>query len=65
VLRGQVDISAGIIRTMERLRLARDVRWPNPARLAAKLQDPTLRHRIRGWTPADEARVSAGSSPSH
>ena len=59
VLRGQVDISAGVIRAMERMRLARDVRWPNPARLAAKLKDPTLQRRIRGWTPADEPGAAA------
>jgi stearoyl-CoA desaturase (delta-9 desaturase) len=61
VLRGQVDISAGIIRSMERLRLARDVRWPNPARLAAKLQDPSMRRRLRGWTPDDESAIRAAS----
>ena len=59
VLRGQVDISAGIIRAMERLHLARDVRWPSPARLAAKLQDPALRQRIRGWTPEGDNPVPA------
>jgi stearoyl-CoA desaturase (delta-9 desaturase) len=59
VLRGQVDISAGVIRAMERMRLARDVRWPNPARLAAKLKDPALQRRIRGWTPADEPGAAA------
>ena len=59
VLRGQVDVSAGIIRAMERLRLARDVRWPSPARLAAKLHDPALRTRIRGWSPDLEAPTSA------
>jgi stearoyl-CoA desaturase (delta-9 desaturase) len=59
VLRGQVDISAGVIRAMERMRLARDVRWPNPARLAAKLKDPALQRRIRGWSPADEPGAAA------
>ena len=59
VLRGQVDISAGMIRAMERLHLASDVRWPSPARLAAKLQDPALRRRIRGWTPDAESPASA------
>ncbi|MGA0009395.1 MAG: acyl-CoA desaturase [Candidatus Nanopelagicales bacterium] len=64
VLQGQVDISAGIIRTMERLRLARDVRWPSPARLAAKVQDPAIRRRIRGWTPdLDTAGSALPSSP--
>lgn len=36
VLKGQVDISARIIWAFEKMRLARDVRWPNPDRLAAK-----------------------------
>jgi len=59
VLKGQVDLSAAVIRLMERLRLARDVRWPSPARLAAKLDDPALRPRIRGWTPDDEPSPTA------
>jgi len=36
VLRGQVDISAGVIRLFERLGWARDVRWSQPDRLAAR-----------------------------
>ncbi|WP_200827040.1 acyl-CoA desaturase [Thermomonospora echinospora] len=36
VLRGQLDPSAALIRLLERLRLAYDVRWPDPARVAAK-----------------------------
>lgn len=59
VLRGQVDVSAVIIRTMEQLHMARDVRWPNPARLASKVADPATRRRIRGWTPDLESSVSA------
>lgn len=59
VLRGQVDVSAVIIRTMERLGMARDVRWPNPARLASKVADPATRRRIRGWTPDLDSSVSA------
>ena len=55
VLRGQIDLSAFAIRSMERVGMARDVRWPNPARLAAKLQDPAMRRRIRGWS---EERVA-------
>jgi stearoyl-CoA desaturase (Delta-9 desaturase) len=53
VLKGQIDASAAIIRLMERLHLARDVRWPNPTRLAAKLEDPAMARRIRGWKPAN------------
>lgn len=49
VLRGQIDISAATIKTMERMHMATDVRWPNPARLAAKLKDPEQRRRLRGW----------------
>ncbi|HTW19127.1 MAG TPA: acyl-CoA desaturase [Mycobacteriales bacterium] len=37
VLRGQLDSSARIIWTLEKLHLAYDVRWPTPERLAAKL----------------------------
>jgi stearoyl-CoA desaturase (delta-9 desaturase) len=37
VLRGQLDSSARIIWTFEKLKLASDVRWPTPERLQAKL----------------------------
>ena len=40
VLRGQVDISARVIWVFEKLRWARDVKWPDPIRLAAKRRDP-------------------------
>ncbi|KAA9160390.1 acyl-CoA desaturase [Amycolatopsis acidicola] len=36
VLRGQVDVSARVIWMFEKLRWARDVRWPRAERLAAK-----------------------------
>ncbi|MDQ1724373.1 MAG: hypothetical protein QOG52_1401 [Frankiaceae bacterium] len=36
VLKGQIDISAGIIRTCEKAGWVYDVRWPNAARLAAR-----------------------------
>jgi stearoyl-CoA desaturase (delta-9 desaturase) len=36
VLRGQIDISARVIWAFEKLRWARDVKWPDPVRLAAK-----------------------------
>jgi stearoyl-CoA desaturase (Delta-9 desaturase) len=49
VLKGQVDPTAAIIRVMERLHLARDVRWPKPERVAAKLVDPSMRSRVRGY----------------
>lgn len=58
VLRGQVDISAGIIRTLERTGLAHDVRWPKPERIAAKLKDPALRRRIPGWVEPEETSTS-------
>ncbi|MDO8309732.1 MAG: acyl-CoA desaturase [Actinomycetota bacterium] len=59
VLRGQIDVSAGIIRALEKLRLAHDVRWPKPERIAAKLKDPAMRARVRGL---DKAAVSVGAS---
>ncbi|MFB4274571.1 acyl-CoA desaturase [Nonomuraea sp. MTCD27] len=37
VLPGQIDISARLIRWLERFGWARDVRWPTPARLTARL----------------------------
>ena len=40
VLRGQVDISARVIWIFERLGWARDVRWPDPVRLAARRRRP-------------------------
>ncbi len=40
VLRGQVDISARVIWLFEKLRWARDVKWPDPVRLAAKRRTP-------------------------
>lgn len=36
VLRGQVDISARVIWMFEKLGWARDIKWPDPVRLAAK-----------------------------
>lgn len=47
VLRGQLDVSARIIRIMEQLHLVRDVRWPKASRIAAKLEDPLLARRIK------------------
>ncbi|MEU0565092.1 acyl-CoA desaturase [Nonomuraea sp. NPDC005983] len=35
-LKGQIDLSAGLIRIFERLGWVHDVRWPTPERLAAK-----------------------------
>ncbi len=40
VLRGQVDVSARVIWLFEKFGWARDVRWPKPERLAAKLVKP-------------------------
>ncbi|RSM61345.1 acyl-CoA desaturase [Amycolatopsis sp. WAC 01376] len=40
VLRGQVDVSARVIWLFEKFGWARDVRWPKPERLAAKLAKP-------------------------
>ncbi len=58
VLRGQVDISAGLIRTLERLRLVRDVRWPRPERIVARLKDPAMVHRVRGYRAAASPTAS-------
>lgn len=52
VLRGQVDLSATAIRLLERLRLATDVRWPKPERIVARLKDPAMARRVRGYRPA-------------
>jgi len=52
VLKGQPDISALMIRGLERLHLVRDVRWPKPERVVAKLKDPTMASRVRGYRPA-------------
>jgi stearoyl-CoA desaturase (delta-9 desaturase) len=41
VLPGQIDISARLIRLLERLGWAHDVRWPTPARLAARRRAPS------------------------
>ncbi|WP_181772657.1 acyl-CoA desaturase [Amycolatopsis pittospori] len=40
VLRGQLDVSARVIWLFEKFGWARDVRWPKPERLAAKLVKP-------------------------
>jgi stearoyl-CoA desaturase (delta-9 desaturase) len=58
VLRGQLDISAGLIRTLERLRLVRDVRWPRPERIVARLKDPAMACRVRGYRPAASPAAS-------
>ncbi|RAY11001.1 acyl-CoA desaturase [Actinomadura craniellae] len=39
VLKGQFDASARLIRCFEQVGWAHDVRWPDPARLAARLED--------------------------
>lgn len=59
VLRGQIDPSARFIRILEVLRLASDVRWPKPQRIAAKLVDPAMRHRVRGYVEPVAQPVSA------
>jgi stearoyl-CoA desaturase (delta-9 desaturase) len=40
VLRGQIDISARVIWIFEKLGWAREVKWPDPVRLAAKRRTP-------------------------
>lgn len=49
VLKGQLDLSAEVIRGLERMNLAYDVRWPKPERLAKKLVDPSMAPRVRGY----------------
>ena len=49
VLKGQIDLSAEVIRGLERMNLAYDVRWPKPERLAKKLVDPSMAPRVRGY----------------
>lgn len=49
VLKGQVDLSAELIRGLERMNLAYDVRWPKPERIAKRLIDPAMRIRVRGY----------------
>jgi stearoyl-CoA desaturase (Delta-9 desaturase) len=49
VLKGQIDLSADLIRGLERMKLAHDVRWPKPERIAKRLVDPSMRTRIRGY----------------
>lgn len=49
VLKGQLDISALLIRSLERMSLVRDVRWPKPERIVAKLKDPSMATRVRGY----------------
>lgn len=49
VMKGQIDVSAGIIRGLERSGLVTDVRWPKPERLAKRLKDPADRFRLRGY----------------
>ena len=55
VLKGQVDLSAEVIRGLEKVGLAHDVRWPKPERIAARLKDPAMARRVPGLP---RARVS-------
>jgi stearoyl-CoA desaturase (delta-9 desaturase) len=43
VRRGQIDVSARLIRIFEQLGWVTDVRWPRPERLARKLRDTAVR----------------------
>ncbi len=62
VLRGQIDASARAIRWLEQMRLAYDVRWPKPLRLAGKLVDPEKSHKIRGYKKALAAKTAADAA---
>ena len=57
VLKGQIDLSAGVIRALEKTGLATDVRWPKPERLAKKLADPQMRNRIRGYVDTESSNA--------
>ena len=48
--RGQVDISAAVIRIFERLGRATKVRWPTPARLDSRRRCPGRRENSRPET---------------
>ena len=50
VMKGQIDVSASVIKGMEKTGLATEVRWPKPERLVKKLKDPNDRFRLRGYT---------------
>ena len=43
--------AALVIRGLEKVGLARDVRWARPERVAAKLKDPAMARRVRGYLP--------------
>ena len=49
VMKGQIDISASVIKGMEKTGLVTEVRWPKPDRLVKKLKDPNDRFRLRGY----------------
>jgi stearoyl-CoA desaturase (delta-9 desaturase) len=51
VLRRQIDLSAGIIRLLERFGAARDVRWPSRERVHRKLIDPQEPVSVSGRLP--------------
>ena len=63
VLRGQVDLSAILIRALEKSGLATDVRWPKPDKVAARLKDPALARRVRGYSPTPAATLPAATLP--
>lgn len=55
VLKGQLDLSALMIRSLERMHLVHDVRWPKPERVVAKLKDPAMASRVRGYNATTAA----------
>ena len=50
MLRGQIDISARVIWVFEKFGWVRDVKWPDPVRLAAKRRD-AVRGNLTGSGP--------------
>jgi stearoyl-CoA desaturase (delta-9 desaturase) len=64
VLRGQIDISARVIRWAEQLGWATDVRWPDERRLAAKLT-PEARSRHFGAMATRSTAPQVPLPPAH
>ena len=62
VFKGQIDPSARLIRMLEQLNLAHDVRWPKPERLAKKLVDPSMASRLRGYQASSAERAESASA---
>jgi hypothetical protein len=62
--RGQVDISAAVIRIFERLGWATKVRWPTPARLDSRRRCPAQGEPEPALRPGRRRTGRAASRPS-